>query len=275
MKILRHFIVFLLLFSGSVAPACLSWWRGQLAEQAAYGRPDPAMTALFALPKPQGKPSRDDLAFGERQVEQMVMDRPKMAGYLQKDDPVWRYCVRQYAGEAVGQRITWNNEPPEGDAEADHQTPTQTQAGFIRVRRYALPPGTKQRERNGEDLWASAIFELTNIRGSKQFERLYDEACDGKLDKQGFVDGFTKQEYKALQDSIVIYHALWEPRMKARHLPTLPYYWQTNIPPTYEQWIAGYSDPKGYPWNCYGKYFDEEIVPYRKKMKEWEESNRQ
>src|ERR1051326_747463 len=91
--------------------------------------PEPITSEQAPLPEPQAHPSQEALAFGEQQVEHMVEDRPQMKQYVQKGDPIWRYCVRQFAGEALGERIAWNNDPLElaehYDSESQSSTPTQ------------------------------------------------------------------------------------------------------------------------------------------------------
>jgi hypothetical protein len=48
-----------------------------------------------------------DLAFGKKQVDQMMHDRPVMALLVKKGDVIYEWTVRQFAGESLGHRIMW------------------------------------------------------------------------------------------------------------------------------------------------------------------------
>ena len=218
------------------------------------------------LPNPMAHPSPAALAFGEKQVERMVADRPQMKQYVQKGDSVWQYCARQFAGEACGQKITWNPDPPHppDDYDADHQYPTDTQQGYIRIRRLSGAGAMRGKERNGEDMWQNAIFELNNIRSAKQFDRLFEDALAGKLSKEQWIKGNTQLEYTAYRNSVRIYRILWLPLMRSKGIASNPDLWWPDLPDTYEAWIALYTDKSSYPWDSWGKSYDDDIVPYLK-----------
>lgn len=67
----------------------------------------PAATTSF----PQNFPvTNADLVHGDRQLRQMLKDRPNMVKWVKPGDSIWRWTVRQFAGEGLGQRINWSNE---------------------------------------------------------------------------------------------------------------------------------------------------------------------
>src|SRR5580692_5051398 len=76
------------------------------------GNSKPAVSPVsWPLPEPFAV-SDADLAHGELQTKKMLHDRPEMARYVNQQSPIWQWCVRQFAGASLGQRILWNNRKP-------------------------------------------------------------------------------------------------------------------------------------------------------------------
>jgi hypothetical protein len=211
--------------------------------------------------------SAADLAFGKQQVERMVKDRPEMARYVRPTDPVWKYCQRAFAGEAIGQRVYWDSALPDTDeTAAEHMGPVGNDPGYIRVREKYATGFQKGTPLTCEELWSSAVYELENIRGTKGFDALYKLACDGKLTREQWIRENTKLEYGACRRTAKLYRTLWLPVAKARGNPTVGTEWFADAPSTYEGWISLYTDPNGYPWNDWGRYYDDEVVPYLRSL---------
>ena len=227
------------------------WWP-EICNGASEGY---TFRTLPVLPPPRYVPSAKDLAYGEQQVMKMVRDRPQMRGYVRRGDPVWQYCVRQFAGEGIGSHIAWCDETPQL-GEADSESPTRYQAARIRIRHYYDSGLSSGQERAGEDLWASAVFEFNNLRSYKQFDRLAWGVIEGNVSRQQFIIGYARIEYKTTRNMIRVYNGLWRPSMEKQGIAYSPWLC-TQLPDTFEQSMAAYTDRSGYPWGWYGPEYDE------------------
>ena len=206
-----------------------------------------------------------DLQFGQQQVDQMMQDRPAMTACVQKNDRIYHWVVRQFAGKAVGQRISWSPEALANHAPeylSMHKYPSPRRHAYIAVReKYA--GGAKQGQLlPGDELWACVVFELFNIANAKDFASIYDKALDGKVSKAEFRESHTQLEFLAVQKTGQFYRKMWQPEAKQKGRRTNPFFWYALAPSTYEAWRQHYTDPSGYPYSYYDKYYDEHIVPY-------------
>ncbi|MDX2105119.1 MAG: hypothetical protein SFY67_01845 [Candidatus Melainabacteria bacterium] len=213
------------------------------------------------------KVSQDDLIFGMTQVDKMINDRKPMGFLVKKGDPIYNWAARQFAGEACGEHITWNNQEDLGKPaiyKADHCYPSKEEKAFIRIR-----------SNNGSgnfydehSLWESCIFELHNIRNFKAFDKVYNDACKGKLTKEEWLRRNTMIEYKSNKAVKDFFYRNWAPFLTAKGIDYRLHLWDVDwTPETFEQWIGAYSDPTGYPYDYWGTYYDSQIIPYLKAMK--------
>jgi len=79
----------------------------------------------------------EDLEFGRQQVDQMMSDREEMRTYVEKNDVIYNWAVRQFAGEAAGQRIYWRAGSFIGypaECLSYIHTPTSTSQGYVSIR---------------------------------------------------------------------------------------------------------------------------------------------
>lgn len=259
-RILRHCTVGILL--GQLIISC--------------GKPEPTIRVgpLSALGSSTGPTKTDvcwpfserfklttsDLEHGERQLEQMVSDRPEMSRCVARKSPLWCWCARQFAGAALGQRIYWNDSAPMDSAYgADHIMAQDGRPVSIRVGVTLLAAKGAKRA-SCQDLWRGAIFELNNTLNDFEFMRINDEACSGKLTREAFLESVTRLEYISVVRVAEIHRNLWKETVVNGRLTTTD--WGEYIPATYKKWISGYQDRSGYPWSSWGKYYDEKIVPY-------------
>jgi hypothetical protein len=201
--------------------------------------------------------SPEDLAHGDKQVEQMITDRPEMAKYIQHGDEIWIWLARQFAGEFIGARINWMNYPPqvgtsfiEPDYSSFYIPPHRGQPGYITV-------NTAKNGHNvdGEQMWAKAIFELFNIRNSAACVDIGRRVLDHKLSNEGFVREITKLEYAALKKSVLFYTDVWRPESEKKGIKTHDYYWQSPAPATYAEWMSQFTNIDSYPWSVYNKLY--------------------
>lgn len=221
---------------------------------------------VVTWPLPESyKVTPGDLLFGEQQVERMVHDRPEMARMVNSQSPVWKWCVRNFAGVSLGQRIYWNSgKPAPPDSGADHVIPFDGKPGYIRVdemRRIGTGDAGKA---SCEELWAKAVFELNNMANDPAFLQIYNDALAGKLDRNRFIERNTRLEYLTELKTELVHKNLW--RQSGSEFSGGSYYWGAYIPDTYEMWISAYTDRTSYPWIPFGSYYDEQVVPYLKSV---------
>jgi hypothetical protein len=232
------------------------------------GKSFESLTNLPELADLTTKLSAADLAFGEQQMAKMVQDRPELTRYISKDDPIWQFCVRAFAGAAIGERIVWDNTLPQGNGyRSENLGPYQGHAGFIRIRNNSDSGDDRGRPLSCEELWSCAVFEIENIRNHKAFMVLFYRALDGKLTREEWVRGCTRLEYNALQRTKGDFTKLWLPLVGMRFMTITKSFWGADIPDTYEGWISLYRDPNDYPWDVFGAYYDSKIVPYVKQTR--------
>jgi hypothetical protein len=212
--------------------------------------------------------SPQDLQFGEQQVQKLLIDRPQLAKILLKSEPIWPWVVRQFAGEAAGQRIYWNSSAlsdKDFDYDSDHSAPEANEPGYIRLRKidkYGQPMAA-------ERLLAALVFECYNINSSPAFERVYQTALSGKLTQEQFIEQNAQIEFEAGRKTATFYRTVFEPLARNRHYDTAPLYWEAESPTNYAAWRAQYTDRKGYPWSFWGKCYDESIRPNLKAVKKY------
>ena len=135
-----------------------------------------------------------------------------------------------------------------------------------------LTPGHPAALRGCEQLWACAVFELENIRGTKAFGSLHQQACRGELTRAQWIFENARLEYLASRRTAKLYESLWRPMTEDRGVLTDCNEWYVGGPETFEEVIAQYDDPNGWPWNFWGRYWDEEIEPFLKGRQRYDAS---
>lgn len=250
------------------------------AEPIVRGRPAHAPGSVPPSPRSHhfsshvqnSEPTPADLEFGEQQLRKLLEDRPAMRGYAVPGDPIWIRAVRGLAGDTCGYRVSWNTEDLDKPLiyPSDHAFPHPPDfKAFIRIRA-AGPNGPY----NGEYLWSCLFFELFNLANHHGFNAIYDKSLTGTVSRQEWLTENTKLEFLAMKKMIVFYRGTWVPEMTARRIPTDPSYWKNGEKETYEEWISQYVDEDYYPYDYWGKYYDNSIVPYLEQLKEWKKHNR-
>lgn len=212
--------------------------------------------------------TRADLEFGEEQLKKLLNDRKAMNGYVRPGDPVWNQAVRGFAGETCGYRVYWNPEDLDKPIvyAADHCFPyPPLYKPFIRLRAY----GPNHVPYSGEYMWACLFFEMFNLANHTGFKSIYEKALTGTVSKEEWITENTKLEFLAVKRSINFYREYWRPQMKTMKIRTVPAHWKDGEKEDYQSWIAQYSKSDYYPYDFWGKYYDDSVVPYLKKMAEW------
>lgn len=223
----------------------------------------------------------DDLQFGEEQLNKMLKDRPQMNAYISKNDPIWKWTVRQFGGEGSETRVYWD--PSENchiTAASSHtyeraysenplyfNRPFHEGHGFIRVK-------SASKDRNGEDLWNGAVFEFYNVQNTPSFQRVREEACAGKLDKAEYVRRVTLVEFDTSKLTALFYRRVWSPNMIQRKMKSRE--WDDlRMPKTFNECFAQFGRNDYYPWKIYGEQFTKVILPQIADTKRFNQSVQQ
>jgi hypothetical protein len=228
-----------------------------------------AVTTAKFVPK---QLSQADLDFGAAQLRRILQDRPAMKGYASPGDPIWTKAVRGMAGETCGYRVFWNTTDLDKPLiyPSDHAFPSPPDfKAYIRIRA-AGPDGAY----SGEYLWSCLFFELFNLANHNGFNAAYDRALTGTVSRTEWITANTRLEFLAMKRMIAFYRQTWQPQMMLRKIPSDPTLWKDGEKDTYEEWIAQYTDEDYYPYDYWGKYYDESIVPYLKEMKRFRKHSR-
>jgi len=211
-----------------------------------------------------GRLSEDDRVFGEKQVEDMVFDRPRMAEFAKKGDPLWTWAVEQFAGASSGVRYKWNSDPGSEMSKhflATHKEPTAHEAGWISVRELD-GEGYYQ---SGERMWVEAVFELYNLRNDPMFQYLRQKAVNGDLSKEQFERSILQCEYDAARNVGLFYKAIVEPFAEKTGLKVHAAYWHINLPGTFDEWFSEITTRGPYSrFRPYGDAYDKLVAPRAK-----------
>jgi Flp pilus assembly protein TadD len=208
-------------------------------------------------PSADAKLSPDALKHGEKQLAQMLHDRPPMAQFGADAEFVRRWAVRKFAGEDFGALIDWDPSPPlHSDAEHLSASPDgSVHAAILVLANHTHGPNGGQ-PRSFEELWAGAVYELHNVTHSREFARLNDEAAEGKLSKEEFVARILKHELLAAQETRAFYVQVYLPWAEKRKLSTDPTLWFCDWWDSAAHVLDSFRDKAAYPWHPYGRQYD-------------------
>ncbi len=166
-----------------------------------------------------------DLEHGERQVRQMLENRPAMGELGAKADSLYRWAARKFAGEDLGERIFWNPGEPPPEVACDHRTPGPGCPGYIQMHEKFTQGPLKGKNVPFEELWRGAVFELYNITGAKDFKRIESEAAAGKISREEYITGTLAVESRAAAKTRAFYIRVFLPWAKEYGVKTDPRKW--------------------------------------------------
>ena len=185
--------------------------------------------------------SADDLQHGREQVELMIHDRPEMARYVRKGDAVWNWTARQFAGECTGKRYFWAQDATAGGApDGWHSVPYLGDPGIIAVIQ------TSPKPRDGDELWAIAIFELLNTRNDPAFIAWHRHAEFGKISQHEHVKQTVWLEFVTAKQTRSFYEGYWVAHCKKMNLRTNGVHWYAGLNQSFQKWFD--SQPKDSPY---------------------------
>jgi tetratricopeptide (TPR) repeat protein len=197
---------------------------------------NPKDTAAAFEAWPKEKLSANALQFGERQVRQMLADRPVMAQYGDKAAALYQWAARKFAGEDLGNKIFWKGSDPVRVWNAESGPTAQptdvarlsvqsSQCRFIRVRRKYNNGTEEGKDRPFEEVWRDAVFELYNNSSARDFDRVFAEAVGGELSRHEYARAMLEVEGSAAEKTRAFYIHVFLPWANKHHLSTRPEQW--------------------------------------------------
>jgi tetratricopeptide (TPR) repeat protein len=199
--------------------------------------------------------SAEAIRHGRAQVAAMLRDRPPMAQYGEEAKFLRDWAERKFAGEDFGEPIDWDPTPPL-HSDAEHLAPSDGDNAAILVELNYSGGPKEGKPRSFEELWAGAIFELHNVSFAKEFVRLNNEANEGKLSKEAFVDGILRYELQAAQRTRAFYLQVWLPWAEKKKLATDPSLWFCDWWDTVQTVLKSFTNRSAYPWRPYARVHD-------------------
>ena len=127
--------------------------------------------------------------FGDRQLQQVLIDRPDMKGIVRTNDFIYRWVVKQF-NSLEYDRVQWDPREPKSGAPAEHQSSRRASSHYIRV--------TSAEAISGRDKWLMLVFELHNYRNKEYFDELWDKAIAGSIRRDEYATGCVKLEFRAM-----------------------------------------------------------------------------
>lgn len=188
----------------------------------------------------------------------MIRDRPALGAYVEPGDEVWLWARDKFNGNGLAYKVYWDAREPVSAADAEYQVIADGDQSAIRLRVRDVPTQGKDA---CEDLWACVVYEFMNMENIAAMGDVYARAARGELDRSAWLAATTRLEFQAVQRTAAFFGAMWQPLAAKRGVRADPAKWYVYAPPTYEVWIKQFSDPRGYPWDPWDRYWREAIEP--------------
>ena len=149
-----------------------------------------ALVVLLVLsPSIGAGQSNDAVSFGDRQLQQVLDDRPLMKAYFSSKDSVWQWAIEKFNHGYQGDRVHWDHSEPIGaDSEYILQQTPATGPCCVRL--------TRRAHVNGMDQWCMLVFELENISYGPKAAKRYQDAGSGAVPKDQFLKKIARIEFE-------------------------------------------------------------------------------
>lgn len=203
------------------------------------------LVAAAMSPAAEEESADEKTAFGRRQVEQMLDDRPDMRGVLPESHPLFTWVVTGFNGDRFGRRVYWLADSPRGGYPSMFIPPYGEIPPFIQLSAGA--------ELTPVDRWASVIFELHNLQGFEQSDKLVEQAMRGELTGQQYAMECVRLEYEAGLRAKEQF--LKSPIPEAQHKRNPVYHQILSMKPTFAEHQADLK-AKGQPLGNYDYFLD-------------------
>lgn len=236
-----------------------------------------APTQAQVAPGAESPEAEVDFEHGNRQVTQMLADRPAMAEFVTRENvrckinsqaDIWKWAAEAYGKKVNGGCIEWDDADLDKPSHymADHTIPYQGKNGLIRVRERFEPRNGHARELTFEELWSSCIFELYNIQSADAFLDIYRRSLTGQISRDQWVRTNTQIEHNALLRLVTFYELEWKQWADENDFASDPAKWRCDTPKNYDEWINLYRTGSSNPYLYWENYYDKQIVPYLEQL---------
>jgi hypothetical protein len=128
--------------------------------------------------------------FGTRQVEQLICDRPDMAGALLANKHIANWVVKQFDGATTGARVHWDIREPSSGRPAECWNRYEQYPALVRI--------TAGKEYSGVDKLCFLVFELHNLQNEPRIQELNRMAQTGRITRDGYALEMTRLEFHTL-----------------------------------------------------------------------------
>lgn len=128
------------------------------------------------------------VSFGDRQVAQLLDDRPSMEGAISPEHPIYHWVVEKFETGALGDRVYWDHHEPISGAGHVYSRPT-----VVRV--------TSDPSVSGSDKWGMLIFEMFNLQWAAHRTKLSAQAARDEVGKSKFATEQLRLEVRALRET--------------------------------------------------------------------------
>jgi hypothetical protein len=181
---------------------------------------------LMISQKPQ-ELSQERKQWGEKQLKQMLKDRPAMAGYVTQGDDLWDWTAAQFAGQTSGIEGKWDNGNPEPlwDA-ATSFLPKDPRFNIFVTNKFTGPwtlahhcPQLNGTPKPGDMLWYQAIFELFNSQKLSRFLKVVQRGMLGEINREEFILEIDTVEEDTRTQATNFYFNSFIPHCQKKSLP--------------------------------------------------------
>ncbi len=171
--------------------------------------------------------------FGQRQLDQMLEDRPDMNEAVPQSHPVRRWLADGFAGERTGLRVHWCASVASNGWAAQSFKSRAPYPAII-----CVSAGT---EVTALDKWAAVVYAM--LDHEVDWDSVIAEAMKERLDYDGYAEKCTRVKFAVLQRTQEF--LLEQPLPKSSHGRDQWYNWITTELGSYEEYKSASNCPKG------------------------------
>jgi hypothetical protein len=199
---------------------------------------------------------------GDRQISQLLDDRPAMKGILDSEHFVYKWVVQQFSAGDSKKRVYWEDREPVGGREAENQPTLDYAPPFIRI--------TRSDKISGRDKWLMLVFELHNLKNAKAFEELEKRAVSGEIDRDKFSNECLELEFKAMVQTQIFFKRNPVPGVSAKADPYFVAYLNGSSSfDDYKKMLNSDAEDAYDPRNFYADRFDSVAISSFKYWEKW------
>lgn len=198
----------------------------------------------------------EERSFGERQLEQLMSDRPDMQGVVPPDHAVYRWLVKSFEKERTGSRIYWVADQPSTGERAEHAPSYRGHPAYICI--------TAGLDASPRDKWTMLVFEMFNIENAESMRLLNELGLAGTIDGDTFARKCVELEFKAAEKARKFFRE--NPLPNPDETKDLLYHWivseETPFHDHEKLWDSEENYLKDSNYRHFKKHYDELIAPY-------------